>query len=195
MSYTRKSGAKGFFKPVIERPDAHDTRLSFHNLIEAHVLRALRQAPDVVQLGKIREAIRQAQEEHHIERLLIDPKLRVSGGELLLDYYLRLVELSKARQYAMRSILKQYLGRVEIDEGLRHASFFPIPKNPLHSAERLVMVSPFVSFGSPVIGRIGVSTQAVAERFDAGEDAPTIIRDYDLTEHEFDEALSYEAAA
>lgn len=196
MPYTRPhKGDRGFVEPVIERPDPEDTRLSFNNLLEAHVLRALRQAPEVVQLSKVREAIKQAQEEHGIDRLLIDPKLRSSGGDLFLDYYIQLVELSKSRQYAMRSILQQYLTRIEVDEDVHRATFFPIPKNPQHSAEKLVRVSPFVAFGNPIIGHIGASTQAIAERYNVGEEASSIMRDYDLTEDEFDEALSYEAAA
>lgn len=193
MPYTSR-GRRRLFEPVIRRPDPNDTKLSFHNLIEAHVLRALRLAPDRVQLHKVREAIRQAQEEHGIKRLLIDPRLRTSGGDLFLDKYVQLVDLSKARQYAMRTILKQYLARVEF-EGKFRTTFFPIPKDPRHQAERVVSVSPFVAFGNPVVGRIGVTTYAIASRFDAGEDAVSIQRDYDLTEVEFDEALSYEAAA
>lgn len=194
MPYTQR-GKRRRFEAVISRPDQDDTRLSFNNLVEAHVLRALRVDPDRVQLHKVREAIRQAQAEHGIERLLIDPRLRASGGDLFLDKYVQLVDLSKARQYAMRAILQQYLERIEIDERVLNATFFPIPKDPRHQAERLVSVSPFVAFGSPVVGKIGITTQAIAARFDAGEDALAIRRDYDLTEVEFDEALSYEAAA
>ena len=51
---------RGFFEPVISRPSADDPRLSFTNVIEAHVLRALRTVHEV-RLDYIREAIQYAE--------------------------------------------------------------------------------------------------------------------------------------
>lgn len=40
-------GSAGYFKPVLERPDPEASRLSFNNLLEVHVLRALRKVHEV----------------------------------------------------------------------------------------------------------------------------------------------------
>jgi uncharacterized protein (DUF433 family) len=195
MRYTKKGGRSGRVEPVIERPVRGDSRLSFNNLLEVHVLRALRKVHEV-QLKAVRAAIRHAREEHGIPRLLIDPQLRTTGGALFLDYYFQLVPLSQSGQFAMRAILQQFLRRVRVDEHLRQAMFYPLPRNPKFSpTDEPVLVSPLVSFGDPVIGRIGVSTRAIASRLNAGEEKAAIIDDYRLSEDEFEEAILYEEAA
>ena len=42
MAYTTSRGTKSRYAPVITLPDPHDKRLSFNNLLEVNVLRALR---------------------------------------------------------------------------------------------------------------------------------------------------------
>ena len=193
QEYPRKHDV-GRFEPIMRRPSENDSRLSFYNLIEVHVVRALRTVHDV-KLKEIRTAIGLAEQQFGIERLLIHSDLRTSGGQLFLDNYFRLVELSTSAQIAMRSILEQYLERVAFDEMKLAAEFFPIERSPLHRGEKLVLVSPFVSFGQPVIARVGVTTHVVAERVNAGEDRALLIEDYGLEESEFDEAILFEAAA
>jgi uncharacterized protein (DUF433 family) len=132
-----------------------------------------------------------AQREHGIKRLLISPELRAGPGHLFLQQYGRLLELTPARQLAMEKIVEQFLERVNFDE----AQFFPIERSLGGRGGKLILLTPFVAFGRPVISRVGVSTQVIAERVNAGEERATIIRDYDLHDVEFDEALLYEAAA
>jgi uncharacterized protein (DUF433 family)/transposase-like protein len=180
----------GSFKPVIRLPDPHDPRLSFNNLLEIAVLRALRTTHEI-DLRHIRQALAISQHEFGIKRLLISPELRAGAGRLFLQQYGRLLELSPARQLAMETILGQFLERVNFDQ----ARFFPIERSPQGKGSKLILVTPFVSFGRPIVSRVGVSTQVIAERLNAGEKREAIIRDYGLNEPEFDEALLYEAAA
>jgi uncharacterized protein (DUF433 family) len=180
----------GRFEPVIKRPDPDDSRLSFNNLIEISVLRALRTTHEV-ELRYIRQALKIAEKEHSIQRLLMSPELLAGAGEMFLKQYGKLLELSPSKQLAMETIVEQFLNRVNFHEG----QFFPIERSPAGKGHRLILVTPFVSFGRPIITRVGVSTQVVAERLNAGENRETIVRDYDLNESEFDEALLYEAAA
>lgn len=195
MSYTRRDGKSGWFEPVIERPVEGDSRLSFNNLLEVHVLRALRVGHDV-QLGHVREAIRLAKDEYGVARPLISPELRTTGGKLFLDQYLRLVELSQSRQLAMRSIMQQFLQRIRVDESLNEFVFYPLPRYPkFSSADEPLLVSPVISFGDAIIARIGVSTHAISSRLDAGETQAHVMADYRLNEDEFEEALLYESAA
>lgn len=191
MPYTSRKGAKRRYEAVIRLPDPDDPRLSFNNLLEVNVLRALREVHEV-QLRSVRQAIENARTEHGIERLLIDARLRTSGGSLFLDYYFDLVELSNSKQIAMRAILAHSLQRVEVDQN--RPSFFPVPRY-MAPAERPIRVSPYVSFGNAILERRGVSTHAIRSRVDAGELRDAVIADYDLTEAEFEEAILYEAAA
>jgi uncharacterized protein (DUF433 family) len=193
MPHTDRRGVKRYYGPVITLPDPKDPRLSFNNLLEANVLRALRKAPNDVQLKAVRVAIANAKKEHKIDRLLLHPNLRASGGELFLDYYFKLVTLSNSEQMAMRAVLEHSLQRVEIEEGLP-VSFFPTPRF-MDKRERPILVSPFISLGSAVVERRGVSTSVIRSRVDAGEKRSDVIADYDLTDAEFEEAILYETAA
>lgn len=192
MTHTSRKGIKGRYEPVIEIPDADDPRLSFNNLLEVNVLRALREVHEV-RLQSVREAIENARRDHRIDRLLIHPKLRTSGGALLLDYYFQLVDLSNSKQLAMRAILGHSLQRIALDEQLR-VTFFPQPRHMAPEAQP-ILVSPYVSFGNAILERRGISTYAIRSRVDAGEERGAIIADYELTNEEFEEAILYEAAA
>lgn len=193
QSYRRKEDV-GFFVPVLRRPDAHDSRLSFLNLIEAHIIRALRTVHDV-RLSTIREAIALAEKDLAIPRLLLDPRLKTSAKQLFLDRYTDILELSRSQQLAIRCILEQYLERVEYDDSMLPFEFFPFEKVPHNAGQKVILITPFVSFGRPIIRRVGVSTRAVVQRLDAGEAVATVLRDYDLTEAELEEAVLFEAAA
>jgi len=192
MPYTNRRGIRARYEPIVALPDPDDPRLSFNNLLEVNVLRALREV-HAVRLISVRTAIENAKRDHDINRLLIHPNLRTSGGALFLDYYFQLVDLSNSKQLAMRSILEHSLQRVEVDEDLRVQSFFPIPRY-MAPDERPILVSPYVSFGDAILERRGISTHAIRSRVDAGESRETVVADYDLREEEFEEAIRYEAA-
>jgi uncharacterized protein (DUF433 family) len=187
-----RKGSRSRYEPVITLPDPDDTRLSFNNLLEVNVLRALREVHEV-QLQCVRTAIENAKRDRGIDRLLLHDNLRTSGKRLFLDYYFQLVDLSNSKQLAMRSILEHSLKRVEIDKELRK-SFFPMPRHMSRDAQP-ILVSPYVAFGNAILERSGVSTFAVRSRVDAGEDKAAVIADYGLSNDEFEEAILYEAAA
>jgi uncharacterized protein (DUF433 family) len=190
----RRKDDHGFFLPVLTRPEAGDNRLSFLNLIEAHIVRALRTVHEV-RLSTIREAIRIAESALGIERLLLDPRLKTSARQLFLDRYTDAAELSASQQLPLRTILEQYLERIEYDETLLPARFFPIPRAPRDANARIILMTPFVSFGRAIIQRTGVSTHAIAQRLDAGEPLETVRSDYGLTDAEIEETVLFEAAA
>lgn len=192
MPYVSRKGKRGRYEPVITLPDRDDPRLSFNNLLEVSVLRALREVHEV-QLKSVREAMLCAKRDHDIERLLIHPNLRASGGRLFLDYYFQLVELANSKQLAMRAILEHTLKRIEVDDQMR-TTFFPLPRI-MPRDSRPILVSPYISFGSAILERRGVSTYAIRARVDSGENKENVIADYDLTSDEFEEAIQYEAAA
>ena len=193
ISYTRPDGEAGRYSPVITTPRESNTRLSFNSLLEVNVLRALRQVHEV-RLQSVREAIERAYVDHGIDRLLIHPDLRTSGGQLFLNYYFEIVELSNTQQLAMSKVLEHSLTRVDAHKNL-HLQFFPMPRAASSQEARPILVSPYVSFGNAVVGRRGITTTVIRARFDLGEKREAIVEDYGLQEEEFDEAILYEAAA
>lgn len=191
-SYPRKEG-QGYFEPLIERPDEDDTRLSFMNLIEAHVLRALR-TDHGVSIRAVRDALDYVEKNLGIKRLLANQELRTRAGELLLDRYVELVNLNRSGQLVMRKLLENHLGRVEWDLSNVPLRLFPfVISAPLE--RRAIAIDPHISFGRPVVVSKGISTAVIAERIDVGETVEDLALDYGLEEEEVEAALLYERAA
>lgn len=199
--YPKSGGKVAFFEPLIQRPDPSGTQLSFWNLVEAHVLRALR-VKHSVSIKAVRVALDFAQDKYDINRLLLSPELRTEAGDLFLDKYGELINLSKSGQLAMKTLLEDYLER--IDWGTKKLPIrlypfsrgFPVPNEvSLNRAFRLVVIDPHVSFGRPVIERKGISTAIISDRIDAGESVQDLAEDYDLEPWEINGALIYEKAA
>lgn len=189
--YAKRDG-KGFFEPLIAPADKQRLVLSFNNLVEAHVLRALR-TEHGVSIRDVRTALSYAEQQLGIERLLLREELRTSAGEIFLERYGDLVNLSRSGQLAMKRVLDVYLDRVDWKAHL------PIRLHPFLSVDvtdsRSVAIDPAVGFGRPILHRVGIATAIIAERIDAGESVDDIAADYDLTREETLEAAVYERAA
>lgn len=179
-------------RPLIDPPKPGGP-LSFNNLVEAHVLRALRSVHGAG-MASVRSALAYAEEQLDISRLLLHDELLTSGGDLFLQELDHLINLSRSGQLALRTLLKDYLNRVERDDQRLPYRLYPVlPHQSAHS--RAISINPRVSFGRPVLARSGVSTRALVDRIDAGEDIAAIARDYDLEESQIHDAVLYETAA
>lgn len=178
---------------LIHPPESDPTALSFNNLVEAHVLRSLR-TEHGVSLSAVRQALQYAQHELDIDRLLLREDLRAGAGQLFLDEYGKLLNLSLSGQLAMRELLNAHLKRVEWD-----ASSLPVRLYPFLPAaddsHRPIAIDPAVSFGRPVVFKSGVSTRAITERIDAGESVESLADDYGMGTSEIAQAVLYERAA
>ncbi len=174
--------------------------LSFSNLVEAHILRALRRDEDV-RMSFLRTALSFAEKEYRIERLLLSEQLRAAPGEVLLEQYGRLINLGRAGQLALRHFFDAHLKRVEWDALGRPEQFFPgfvsVPVLPAPEIPRLIVLDPGVSFGKPVLAsRMGLRVSAIVSRIDAGEDEDAVAQDYGIERREGDAAIDfYERAA
>jgi uncharacterized protein (DUF433 family) len=184
----------GHFQPLLQLPERRPPVLSFWNLVEAHVLRSLR-TDHGVSVKALRKALRYAEQELEIERLLLRKDLCTDAGKVFLERYGELIELSASGQLAMRKVFDEHLKRVEWD-----ARQFPVRLYPFISAEapdssRPIAIDPHVAFGRPVVRRAGISTVAIADRIDAGETVADLAADYNLSAEEIEQAVRYERAA
>lgn len=179
---------------MIRPASAEPLLLSFWNLVEAHVLRALR-TEHGVSVRALRQAIDYSQMELHMERLLLSEKLCTDAGEVFLDRYGQLIDLSASGQLAMRRIFQEHLKRVEWDEWRFPVRLYPFITSGTLAADHLIMIDPKISFGRPVLASRGISTAAIAGRIDAGEAVDDLAADYDLTAAEIEQAVLYERAA
>ena len=189
-----KAGETARFQPLIRPASKAPPLLSFYNLIEAHVLRSLR-TDHGVSLRAVREALTYAERDLRIERLLLSKQLCTEAGQVFLDRYGKLIDLSASGQMAMRTIFEEHLKRVEWGKPQFPIRLYPFVSSRLENAARPIAIDPNIAFGRPVVLRAGISTSAIAERLDAGESINDLVEDYGLTQAEIEEAVVYERAA
>lgn len=186
-------GGSRYFLPLIDRPDPRDPRLSFNNLVEAHVLRSLR-TRHKVPMSAVRSALDFAEDRFHIQRLLLSDELRTAAGTVFLERLDELIDLGRSGQLVIRELLQAHLQRIDRDlEGVP-IRLFPVSTRGL-DGPKVVVIDPQVSFGRPYIAGKGVRTATIVERLDAGEERALVARDYQLEDFEIDEAILYERAA
>ena len=185
---------KGHFHALIRPAIAHPLALSFYNLIEAHVLRALR-TDHGVSIKALRKAVDFAEQELGVDRLLLRPELRSKAGHLFLDRYGQLINLSASGQLAMRHVLDAHLARVSWDRARFPFRLHPFLMGDVTSAAMPIAIDPAISFGRPVVLSRGISTAAIVARIDAGETPADLADDYGLTTADVEQAVLYERAA
>lgn len=191
--YPKGTGV-AYSRPLIRPAVGQPPTLSFWNLIEAHVLRALR-TDHGVSLNALRQAIDYAEKSLNIDRLLLSSELRTDAGRLLLERYGELIDLSASGQIAMRRFFDEHLKRVEWDQWQFPVRLYPFTSGNGPAGKHLVSIDPAIAFGRPVLAHRGISTRAIVERIDAGETIAEVAEDYDLTPPEIEEAVLYERAA
>lgn len=189
-----KGDTQARFQPLIRPASGQPLQLSFYNLIEAHVLRALRTEHGVA-LAELRKAIAYAEKKLELQRLLLSPELRTHAGRVFLDRYAELIDLSASGQLAMRKLLEDHLQRVEWDHWKFPVRLYPYVGASQRTGERPIAIDPHIAFGRPIVQRTGVSTAAIADRIDAGESVDAVAEDYDLSAEEVEQAVLYSRAA
>lgn len=182
------------FPPLIKLASTRPALLSFWNIIEAHVLRALR-TDHGVSIKAVRQAVSFAQRELQIDRLLLRQELCSEAGHLFLERYGELINLSASGQLAMRHVLEAHLARVNWDGARFPVRLHPFVAPEIPSADMPIAIDPTIAFGRPVLLAHGISTAAIVDRIDAGERPDDIARDYGMTPAEVEQAVLYERAA
>jgi uncharacterized protein (DUF433 family) len=198
--YPSKAGRQ-FSKPIIHLPDLHSRLMSFMNLIEVHVLDAIRREHDIP-LEKVRIAVNYLSKECPSRHPLADREFQTNGIDLFIKKFGQLINISQDGQLAMRDVLEAHLHRIERDlEGIPVKLYpFTRKRDPreLKDEPKAVVIDPHVSFGRPVLAGTGVPTAIIAERYKAGESVDDLADDYGLKRLEIEEAirceLSLEAA-
>ena len=192
-SYPTSHGHRAF-SPLVRPAKRQPVTLSFLNLLESHVLRALR-SEHGVSVPDLRKALEYAERELKIERLLLRQDLQTDAGRIFLERYGELIDLSNSGQLALRKVLEAHLRRVEWDPSRLPIRFYPFLSSDNASEQRIIAIDPGVAFGRPVVRRAGVSTQTIVDRLDAGEAVEDVAADYGITAADVEQAVVYERAA
>lgn len=187
----RSDGTTRFFKPVIVLPDKHLGSLSFINLVEAHVLDAIRREHEI-SLQKVRKAVVYLAERLGSRHPLAEQRFETDGVDLFVRQYGDLVNISQSGQLAMRKILEAYLRRVDWDEAGVVARLYPFTRKRAPDEPKAIVIDPRISFGRPVLMGSGIPTAIIAERYKAGESIDQLADDYGRERLDIEEAIRCE---
>ena len=189
--YKTASGTRRFM-PVIEVADRRKLLLSFRNLVELHVLSAIRRKHEV-RLKEVRSAIRFLRRQLGGGRHpLADLDMSTDGTDLFIEHYGHLVNASQEGQMAMKAALAGCLERIERDPKGLAIRLYPFSGRP---EARAIVIDPRVRFGRPCVTGTGVATDVIVDRFDAGDTIDEIARDYGRPARDIEEAIRFEKAA
>ncbi len=184
-----------YFEPLVTVPEGKPRLLSFTNLVEAHVLAAIRKRG--VSLSNIRPAIDHLRSHYGIDHPLADAEFKTDGLNLFIEALGQLVNVSLRGQTAIREVMEAHLERVEHDENGLAARLFPFTRFGGTKADqpRTVMIDPRIAFGRPVLAGTGIPTAVLADRYKAGESMQDLAVDYDCEREMIEEAIRCELAA
>jgi uncharacterized protein (DUF433 family) len=177
------------FQRIIE--PAAPGRLSFVNLVEAHVLSALRRDHQI-QLPKIRQAVGYLRRHFRSHHPLADHLFETDGLDLFVEKYSKLVNVTKDGQLAMREVLKSFLRRIRRDNQGAPVRLYLFTHRGDADEPQSVMVDPTISFGRPVLEGTGIPTEILAQRYKAGDLLEALASDYGRPREEIEEAIRYE---
>ncbi|HVN85881.1 MAG TPA: DUF433 domain-containing protein [Candidatus Binatia bacterium] len=188
--YATEAGPR-LFAPLISIAQTKPPLLSFLNLVEIHVLDAIRREHKL-SLQKVRKALTYVGERFPSAHPLADQTFMTDGLDLFIERYGRLVNISQAGQLAMRGLLEAHLRRIERDSAGLPIKLYPFTrKHDAHEPKRIV-IDPAVSFGRPALAGTGIATAVVVERYKAGESVDDLAEDYGRHRLDIEEAIRCE---
>jgi len=190
--YPTESGRR-FFKPLITLPDPALPSLSFVNLVEAHVLDAIRRDHNIP-LPKVRTALDYVQRHFGSRHPLSEQKFETDGVNLFISRFQDLISVSESGQLAMRELLAAHLRRIEHDAAGVAVRLYPFTRKRQLDEPKIIVIDPYISFGRPTIVGTGVSTSIIAERYKAGESIDELAQDYGCQREQVEEAVRCELA-
>ena len=191
--YATASGKK-FARPLIDIAEKGRPSLCFRNVIELHVLSAIRRRHKV-EMSAVRKAIAYLRRSLGVLHPLCDQQMVTDGRDLFIERYGRLLNISRGGQLEMKEIVDEYLSRIERDSVGVPIRLFPFTRSHIEGAPRMVSMNPRIQFGRPCIAGTGIPTSVIAERYKAGDSIRELARDYGQKGQEIEEALRFELEA
>lgn len=188
--YPTEAG-RGFFRPVIRLAQEGPPVLSFFNMVEAHVLEAIRRRENIP-LHRVRPAVAFLERHYRSRHPLAEHEFETDGLDLFIQKAGLLINLSQDGQLAMRELVAAYLRRVERDTKGLPVRLYPFTRKREPEEPRAVVIDPSVSFGRAVLAGTGIATAILAERFKAGESVEQLAKDYGRDPFDIQEALRCE---
>ena len=193
--WTYRTDAGERFSPPLLRlptcPAPGPLLLSFVNVVEAHVLDALRRGHRIA-MHKVREALNYLEAHFPSAHPLADQQFETDGMHLFLEKYGQLINISQDGQLAMRDVLRVYLTRIERDATGVPVKLYLFTRARQADEPKVVVIDPYVSFGRPVLVGTGIPTAVIADRYKTGESIQALAEDYERPPRDIEEAIRCE---
>ena len=173
--------------PVLGQHGATSETISFLDLVEAHILHAIRRGYGIP-LNRFRRAMEYLREINPDLHFLAHENFRCDHRDLFLQMEDKLVSLSERGQVVAEPIIEEGFKRLHYgQDGFASRFFLPVA----HSNRNTIALDPSIGFGRPVIARLGVKAEVIAERFAAGEGIAEMAEDYGAKVREIEDALRW----
>jgi uncharacterized protein (DUF433 family) len=179
-------GGRRWSQPIIRLPKGEGGFLSFTNLVEVHVLAAMRRK-HALSLDAIRKAVRYVHDALEVEHPLASGQFKTNGVDLFVERLGKIINVSREGQLGMKAVLNDSLARVEYDKRGRAVRLFPMFRR--EGAPKSIVIDPRRAFGRPVIVGTAVPAADVRSRFDAGDSVEELARDFDVEPQLIEDAL------
>ncbi len=182
---------KQFFRPIIELPDKEKPLLSFVNLVESHVLEAIRQRHGI-KFWRVRGAVEYIERHLDSRHPLVEQRFVTDGADLFVEQFGRLVNISREGQLAIKELIQTYLRRIERDSAGFPIRLYPFTRERKPDEPKTIVIDPYISFGRPVLAGTGIATTIIAQRYKAGESIEELVEDYGRPTSDIQEAIRCE---
>jgi uncharacterized protein (DUF433 family) len=184
-------GQRGF-RPVIRLDGKRSEGLSFLNMIEAHILSAIRREHRIP-LPKVREALRYVSKRLDMDRPLAQAQFVTQGVDLFVEVLDRILNVSKGGQVEIAELIRVHLQRIERDTSGVPIRLYPFTRKQADKeAIKSVVMDPRIAFGRPVLVGTAVPTSVLADRFKAGDTLIDLAKDYGAQPEAIEEAIRCE---
>jgi uncharacterized protein (DUF433 family) len=165
--------------------------LSFNNLAEAHILKAMRRRHKLSLQG-IRKALHELGRLRQTSHPLLDETFGTDGVSLCIFEEDKVINLTQKLQTEIREFVALYLQRIERDATGRAQKLYPFIAREDANEPRHVSISPTISFGRPVLAGTGIATALVAGRFAARDSVTDLAREYAVDQQVLEDAIRWE---
>ncbi len=183
----KTAGNKRFASAVLSATQGQGKPISFLDLVEAHVLLAIRKGYGIP-LQRFRTAMDHLREISGDLHFLAHRDFFHDRRDLFLKIDDKLVSLSERGQLVDREIIAEGLKQLIYGNDGYADQFFP---RFGEERQQTIVLNPAINFGKPCLARLGVGADAVAARFLAGEKLADLARDYDATPEEIEETIRW----
>ena len=165
--------------------------LSFNNLAEAHILKAMRKTHQL-SFQKIRKALSELSQIRKTDHPLLDESFETDGISLCIREEDQIINLSKSRQREFLEFVSLYLNRIGRDSNGVATQLYPFITRDDENEPKHISISPKVSFGRPVLVGTGVSTSVIAGRFAARDSIADLASEYEVDSRILEDAIRWE---